>query len=117
MSPKKPTINYTLTDEAPLLATYSLLPIIRTFTDAANVNVVESDISVAARILGEFSDYLTPEQQVPDNLAELARLTQVPDANIIKLPGLPGRPGNRGRKGDQPALWQGARQCGKPGSP
>ena len=88
MSPKKPTINYTLTDEAPLLATYSLLPIIRTFTDAADVNVVESDISVAARILGEFSDCLTPEQQVPDNLAELGRLTQFPEANIIKLPNI-----------------------------
>jgi len=88
MSAKKPTINYTLTDEAPLLATYSLLPIIRTFTNAADVDVVESDISVAARILGEFSDFLTAEQQVPDNLAELGRLTQFPDTNIIKLPNI-----------------------------
>jgi isocitrate dehydrogenase len=88
MSAKKPTINYTLTDEAPLLATYSLLPIIRTFTNAADVDVVESDISVAARILGEFPDFLTAEQQVPDNLAELGRLTQFPDTNIIKLPNI-----------------------------
>jgi len=81
-------IIYTLTDEAPLLATYSLLPVIRTFTSAAGIDVEESDISVAARILAEFSDYLTDDQKVEDNLAELGRLTQVPDTNIIKLPNI-----------------------------
>ena len=88
MSAERPTIHYTLTDEAPLLATYSFLPIIRTFTDPAGIDVVSSDISVAARILAEFSDYLTEEQRVPDNLAELGRLTQLPDTNIIKLPNI-----------------------------
>ena len=81
-------IIYTLTDEAPLLATCSLLPIIRCFTSAAGINVEESDISVAARILAEFSDYLTDDQKVADNLAELGRLTQLPTTNIIKLPNI-----------------------------
>lgn len=81
-------IIYTLTDEAPLLATYSLLPVIRTFTSAADIDVVESDISVAARILAEFSDCLTKDQKVEDNLAELGRLTQNPETNIIKLPNI-----------------------------
>ena len=86
MSAEQPTIIYTLTDEAPLLATYAFLPVIRAFADAAGVEVKTSDISVAARILAEFSDYLTEEQRVPDNLAELGALTQQPDTNIIKLP-------------------------------
>ncbi len=81
-------IIYTLTDEAPLLATCSLLPIIRRFISSAGIDIVESDISVAARILGEFSDYLDDGQKVPDNLAELGRLTQFPDTNIIKLPNI-----------------------------
>ena len=81
-------IIYTLTDEAPLLATCSLLPIIRGFASRANIDVEESDISVAARILAEFPEYLTEEQKVPDNLAELGRLTQEPDTNIIKLPNI-----------------------------
>ncbi|WP_019972703.1 NADP-dependent isocitrate dehydrogenase [Mycobacterium sp. 141] len=88
MSSQKPTIIYTLTDEAPLLATYAFLPIIRAFTDPAGINVETSDISVAARILAEFGDHLTAEQRVPDNLAELGRLTQLPDTNIIKLPNI-----------------------------
>jgi len=88
MSNQQPTIIYTLTDEAPLLATSAFLPIIRTFTGPAGVNVVTSDISVAGRILGEFPEYLTEEQRVPDNLAELGRLTQDPDTNIIKLPNI-----------------------------
>ena len=88
MSDEQPTIIYTLTDEAPLLATYGLLPIIRTFADPAGINVETSDISVAARILAEFSDDLTEEQRVPDNRAELGRLTQLPDTNIIKLPNI-----------------------------
>lgn len=88
MASGKSNIIYTLTDEAPLLATYSLLPIIETFTKPAGVDITKTDISVAARVLAEFSDYLTPEQQVTDNLAELARLTQDPDTNIIKLPNI-----------------------------
>ena len=88
MSTTKPTIIYTLTDEAPLLATSSLLPVIRTFTAPAGVEIAESDISVAARILAEFPEYLSDEQKVPDNLAELGRLTQSPDTNIIKLPNI-----------------------------
>ncbi len=83
---EQPTIIYTLTDEAPLLATYAFLPVVRAFADAAGIDVKTSDISVAARILAEFSDYLTDEQRVPDNLAALAELTQLPDTNIIKLP-------------------------------
>jgi isocitrate dehydrogenase len=81
-------IIYTLTDEAPLLATCSLLPILRTFTSAAGIDVVTSDISVAARILAAFPEYLDAAQQIPDNLAELGRLTQLPDTNIIKLPNI-----------------------------
>ena len=88
MSAEQPTIIYTLTDEAPLLATYSFLPIIRTFVEPAGIDVRSSDISVAARVLAEFGDYLTEEQRVPDNLAELGRLTQDPDTNIIKLPNI-----------------------------
>ncbi|MDX1888444.1 NADP-dependent isocitrate dehydrogenase [Mycolicibacterium sp. 050158] len=88
MSAEKPTIIYTLTDEAPLLATYAFLPVVRAFADAAGIDVKTSDISVAARILAEFSDYLTEEQRVPDNLAELGALTQDPDTNIIKLPNI-----------------------------
>jgi isocitrate dehydrogenase len=81
-----PTIIYTLTDEAPLLATHAFLPVISTFTKPAGIRIEQSDISVAARILGNFSDYLTPEQRVPDTLAELGKKTLDPDANIIKLP-------------------------------
>ncbi len=88
MSAEQPTIIYTLTDEAPLLATYAFLPILGTFADAAGIDVRTSDISVAARILAEFSDFLTDEQRVPDNLAELGALTQLPDTNIIKLPNI-----------------------------
>src|SRR6201991_1822194 len=88
MSAEQPTIIYTLTDEAPLLATYAFLPIIRTFAEPAGINVETTDISVAARILAEFGDYLTEEQRVPDNLGELGQLTQLPDTNIIKLPNI-----------------------------
>ncbi|KWR74955.1 NADP-dependent isocitrate dehydrogenase [Cupriavidus sp. IDO] len=88
MSTQQPTIIYTLTDEAPLLATSAFLPIIRTFTSPAGINVETSDISVAGRILGEFPEFLTEEQRVPDNLAELGRLTLLPDTNIIKLPNI-----------------------------
>ncbi len=88
MAASKSKIIYTLTDEAPLLATYSLLPIIRTFAAPANVDVVTSDVSVSARILGEFPEYLTDVQKLPDNLGELGRLTQNPDTIIIKLPNI-----------------------------
>ncbi|MBQ0931526.1 NADP-dependent isocitrate dehydrogenase [Ideonella alba] len=88
MSDPKSTIIYTLTDEAPLLATGSFLPIIRTFTAPAGINVATSDISVAGRILAQFPECLTEEQRVPDNLAELGKLTLRPEANIIKLPNI-----------------------------
>ena len=83
---QKPTILYTKTDEAPLLATYSLLPILRAFTAPAGVAVELPDISLAARILANFPESLTEEQRVDDALGELGRLAQTPEANIIKLP-------------------------------
>ncbi|WP_233828982.1 NADP-dependent isocitrate dehydrogenase [Paraburkholderia sp. ZP32-5] len=88
MTTQQPTIIYTLTDEAPLLATSAFLPIIRAFTAPAGVRVDTSDISVAGRILGEFPEFLTDAQRVPDNLAELGRLTLLPETNIIKLPNI-----------------------------
>ncbi|WP_099025119.1 NADP-dependent isocitrate dehydrogenase [Mycolicibacterium palauense] len=88
MSAEQPTIIYTMTDEAPLLATYAFLPVIRAFAGAAGIDVETSDISVATRILAEFSDRLPEDQRVPDNLAELGRLTHLPDTNIIKLPNI-----------------------------
>ncbi len=84
----KSKIVYTLTDEAPMLATHSLLPIVRTFTSAADIEVETSDISVAARILAHFPERLSEEQRVPDALAELGEMTHSPDANIIKLPNI-----------------------------
>lgn len=81
-------IFYTKTDEAPALATYSLLPIIKVFTAASDIDVEISDISLASRILAHFPSYLTPEQQVSDALAELGALTLKPEANIIKLPNI-----------------------------
>ena len=88
MSATPPTIIYTLTDEAPALATAAFLPIVRTFAAPAGIEVATSDISVAGRILGEFPEFLTDAQRVPDNLAELGRLTLLPDTNIIKLPNI-----------------------------
>ena len=88
MTTEQPTIIYTLTDEAPMLATCAFLPIIRTFTAPAGIKVTTSDISVAARILAEFPEHLTDAQRVPDNLAELGRLTLDPGTNIIKLPNI-----------------------------
>ena len=88
MNAQQPTIIYTLTDEAPLLATYGFLPIVQTFTEPAGIKVETNDLSLGARILAEFPDYLTEEQRVPDNLAELGRLTQLPETNIIKLPNI-----------------------------
>ena len=88
MTTSKTKIIYTKTDEAPALATYSLLPIVNTFTAAAAVEVETSDISLAARILATFPEKLTGEQQVPDALKALGELTQDPNANIIKLPNI-----------------------------
>ncbi|MFW5694415.1 MAG: NADP-dependent isocitrate dehydrogenase [Alkalispirochaeta sp.] len=84
----EPSIIYTRVDEAPALATYSLLPVIKTFVDAAGVTVETRDISLAGRILAAFPDYLQPEQRVPDDLAELGQLVHHPAANIIKLPNI-----------------------------
>lgn len=86
MTDKSAKIIYTLTDEAPALATHSLLPIVNAFTKAADIAVETRDISVAARIISHFSDCLTAEQQLPDSLAELGELAKTPAANIIKLP-------------------------------
>ncbi|MEP0176010.1 MAG: NADP-dependent isocitrate dehydrogenase [Paraglaciecola sp.] len=86
MTISKSKIIYTKTDEAPALATYSLLPIIRSFTSSAGIEVELSDISLAARILSSFGDVLPADQQVSDALAELGELTQDAATNIIKLP-------------------------------
>ena len=83
---KQPTIIYTMTDEAPALATYSFLPILQAYTAPTGVAVESRDISLAARILANFPEHLTAEQKRPDTLGELRRLTQTPEANIIKLP-------------------------------
>jgi len=83
-----PTLLYTKTDEAPALATYSLLPIIQAFTRQAGIAVESRDISLAARILAAFADRLPPAQRVSDALAELGALTLKPEANIIKLPNI-----------------------------
>ncbi|MEZ4231506.1 MAG: NADP-dependent isocitrate dehydrogenase [Polyangiaceae bacterium] len=83
-----PKIIYTKTDEAPALATYSLLPIIQAFAKAAGVEVETRDISLAGRILAAFPEKLKPEQKAPDALAELGELTQHLEANIIKLPNI-----------------------------
>jgi len=88
MSENKQKILYTKTDEAPQLATASLLPIIKTFTAAAGIDVELTDISLAARVLAEFPDFLSDKQKIPDNLAQLGRLTQDPNTNIIKLPNI-----------------------------
>ena len=82
------TIAYTKTDEAPALATYSLLPILRAFTASSGINYELKDISLAGRILAYFPDALTPEQRIPDALAELGKLATEPEANIIKLPNI-----------------------------
>ena len=88
MSEQKPTIIYTKTDEAPALATYSLLPIIKVFSEASNINVETRDISLSSRIIANFPDFLSDEQKQTDDLLELGELTQDPMANIIKLPNI-----------------------------
>ncbi|HJW46080.1 MAG TPA: NADP-dependent isocitrate dehydrogenase, partial [Lysobacter sp.] len=81
-----PKILYTLTDEAPFLATASLLPIVEAYTAPAGIAVETRDISLAGRILSQFPDFLGDAQKVADDLAELGQLATTPDANIIKLP-------------------------------
>ncbi|MDE3242183.1 MAG: NADP-dependent isocitrate dehydrogenase [Nitrospirota bacterium] len=88
MTTKASKIIYTKTDEAPMLATYSFLPIINAFSKAAGVSVELRDISLAGRILAVFPEYLTPEQKQPDALSELGELAKTPEANIIKLPNI-----------------------------
>ena len=88
MTKGKSTIIYTKTDEAPALATYSLLPIIKKFAGAADIDVELSDISLAGRILASFPESLDDDQKTPDALAELGALTQNPETNIIKLPNI-----------------------------
>ena len=88
MSEQKTTIIYTKTDEAPALATYSLLPIIKVFSEASNINVEIRDISLSSRIIANFPDFLSDEQKQSDDLLELGELTQDPMANIIKLPNI-----------------------------
>ena len=88
MTSSKAKIIYTLTDEAPALATRSLLPILETYAKPAGIEFGTSDISLAARILALFPDYLEEKQQVPDDLKELGDYTKDPEANIIKLPNI-----------------------------
>jgi len=88
MPATKPTIIYTKTDEAPALATYSLLPIVQAFTKHADIAIETRDISVAGRIIAVFPEFLTEAQRQPDYLAELGALTLKPEANIIKLPNI-----------------------------
>jgi len=85
---QSPPIIYTWTDEAPALATYAFLPIIRAFAAASGVPVETRDISLAGRILAVFPDRLTPEQREPDGLGELGELVKTPEANVIKLPNI-----------------------------
>ncbi len=84
----QPTLIYTKTDEAPALATYSLLPIVEAFSKPAGIAVETRDISLAGRIIATFPDFLTPEQRIADDLAELGQLCTQPEANIIKLPNI-----------------------------
>ena len=85
---KPQTIHYTMVDEAPALATYSLLPIVRAFTRTAGITVETRDISLAGRILANFPEALSAAQKVSDDLAELGQLSLKPEANIIKLPNI-----------------------------
>ena len=88
MTADSPKIIYTKTDEAPALATQSLLPIVRGFTQSSGITIELKDISLVGRILAVFSDQLPPEQQQVDALAELGALAKTPSANIIKLPNI-----------------------------
>src|SRR5512138_1905306 len=88
MTNKTSTIIWTEIDEAPALATYSLLPIVQAFTKGTGVNVETRDISLSGRIIANFPENLTAEQRIADHLAALGALTKTPDANIIKLPNI-----------------------------
>ena len=88
MSSQQPTIYYTLTDEAPALATRSLLPIFQAFAASCGVDIKTKDISLAARILSLFEEYIKEEQRVPNALAELGALVLKPEANVIKTPNI-----------------------------
>ncbi len=88
MTNKQETINWTKVDEAPALASYSLLPIVKAYTKTAGIDLQIKDISLAGRILANFPEFLKEDQRVPDDLAELGKLTLNPDANIIKLPNI-----------------------------
>ncbi len=133
-------IVYTRTDEAPALATWSLLPIVQAFAAAADIEVETRDISLAGRILAQFPERLSEDQQVPDALSELGELAKTPEANIIKLPNISASVPQLGRaiaelqqqgyddprlpRGsvrrraarDPRALRQGQGQCGQPGA-
>ncbi|MGB7794256.1 MAG: NADP-dependent isocitrate dehydrogenase, partial [Terrimicrobiaceae bacterium] len=85
---QRPAIIYTKTDEAPALATYSLLPIIQAFTRHAGIAVETRDISLAGRIIAKFPEYLSEDQKIGDALAELGKLATKPEANIVKLPNI-----------------------------
>ena len=84
----KSKIIYTVTDEAPMLATYSLLPIIKSFAATADIEVESRDISLAGRIIANFPEYLKDDQKIGDALTELGNLANTPEANIIKLPNI-----------------------------
>jgi len=88
MTNKTPKIIYTLTDEAPALATYSLLPIINAFAKTAQLAVETRDISLAGRIISSFPEFLSEDQRQNDDLYELVELAKTPEANIIKLPNI-----------------------------
>jgi isocitrate dehydrogenase len=81
-------IYYTLTDEAPMLATHSFLPIVKAFTKSADIEIAVPDISLSGRILANFPEFLKEDQKIGDALAELGQLATQPDANIIKLPNI-----------------------------
>jgi isocitrate dehydrogenase len=81
-------IIYTITDEAPALATRSFLPIVKAFVEPSGIQIDTKDISLAARILASFSDFLTDDQKVEDALAQLGDLVKLPEANVIKLPNI-----------------------------
>jgi isocitrate dehydrogenase len=88
MTTKSSQIVYTITDEAPALATYSFLPIVESFAKTAGIEITRKNISLAARILANFSEYLKEAQKVPDALSELGALAKTAEANIIKLPNI-----------------------------
>ncbi|HOI53073.1 MAG TPA: NADP-dependent isocitrate dehydrogenase, partial [Azonexus sp.] len=88
MSAEESKIIYTLTDEAPLLATCAFLPVIRTFTAPAGIAIEKADISVSARVIAEFPEYLTEAQRLPNTLGELGKKCLEPETNIIKLPNI-----------------------------